>query len=383
MKSQQWFLALERFFLDIIGTVLPGLVFLVPFLLYVQVFTGGKAVPLFSFEQISSQWVLVIAGSYIIGHVLASVGHRILARYVHVLSRGVWGIKSQETIASEIIQSKNGSLFEEWVSGKISNYSREDDSRNALSQLRNIAMSFLTQEQYQLIHRFMFLSLLNLSVAVALLVLCLMSVLSPLLVKWLGFAIWDGPSLFWFLVLVPFLIERRFTFYKTSMATPFSMALGYLTVQRSKKSGPEGDCPTNVSSGKPKVYLAGGMRSGWQDQVMSRLAGADYYDPREHKYKDVRHYTEWDLEAIKRSDWMFAYFEAENPSGFGLALEIGFAKALNKTVILVDEKSASDDEVRNYFAMCREAADVCFDDLGKALDYAISLRLAESISVSK
>jgi nucleoside 2-deoxyribosyltransferase len=91
------------------------------------------------------------------------------------------------------------------------------------------------------------------------------------------------------------------------------------------------------------IYLAGGMRSKWQDAVMDAIdidiAGARFYDPRTHGLKDEADYTVWDMAAIRRSDVVFAYLEADNPSGFGMSNEIAYAAALGKYVIFVDEKS--------------------------------------------
>ena len=74
-----------------------------------------------------------------------------------------------------------------------------------------------------------------------------------------------------------------------------------------------------------RVYLAGGFQSGWQDTVMQAVPSLDYLDPRSHGLKSKTEYTAWDLEAVRRSDCVFAYLEATNPGGYALALEVGFA----------------------------------------------------------
>lgn len=87
-----------------------------------------------------------------------------------------------------------------------------------------------------------------------------------------------------------------------------------------------------------KVYLAGGFKSGWQKSVKTHH---QLLDP---SLKDETEWTmqkigDWDKDAIRESDIVFAYMERTNPSGFGLSCEIGFAYALGKTVILVLEKN--------------------------------------------
>ncbi len=114
------------------------------------------------------------------------------------------------------------------------------------------------------------------------------------------------------------------------------------------------------------IYLAGGFRTGWQRRVHDRLGRiCEVLDPSLHGLTDPAAYTTWDLEAIKRSDAVLAVMEGTNPGGFALALEIGFAKALGKTVYLVDELI---DGRAQYFAMVRHVVDQRFGDLDSALD---------------
>jgi len=81
------------------------------------------------------------------------------------------------------------------------------------------------------------------------------------------------------------------------------------------------------------VYLAGGFHSGWQDKVKAQFSNLIFFDPREHKLEAPEQYTAWDLDAIRRSNWVFAYLEKSNPGGYALALELGFGKALGKNII--------------------------------------------------
>lgn len=118
-----------------------------------------------------------------------------------------------------------------------------------------------------------------------------------------------------------------------------------------------------------QVYLAGGMHSGWQDGIRSAIPSLQYRDPREHRLLAPEEYTPWDLLAVRQSDVVFAYLEAGNPSGFGLAVEVGYAKALGKTVILVDEQSALGEAEARRLAMLRATADVVFDDMDNGIRF--------------
>ena len=125
-----------------------------------------------------------------------------------------------------------------------------------------------------------------------------------------------------------------------------------------------------------KVYLAGGLRSNWQRKVIEACGnGMVFYNPRLHELDDPHLYTSWDIFHIDKSDILFGYLEQSNPSGVGLALEIGYAKALKKLVILVDEKTDSDEQESRYFQIVRESSDVIFDSLEEGINYLMRFRM--------
>ncbi len=113
-----------------------------------------------------------------------------------------------------------------------------------------------------------------------------------------------------------------------------------------------------ISSKRFAVYLAGGMHSTWQDLVMARVPGCTYLDPRQHGLVRPAAYTAWDMRAIRSSDIVFAYLASDNPSGFGLAFELGYARALGKYVIFVNEREA---DMR--LGMLTASADFCTSKL--------------------
>lgn len=84
------------------------------------------------------------------------------------------------------------------------------------------------------------------------------------------------------------------------------------------------------------VYLAGGFKSGWQDRVIQAV-DARCFDPRTNP-DDPQLYTAIDLGAIQFCTIVFAYLEQSNPYGYNLGLEIGYAHALGKRIVFVDEK---------------------------------------------
>lgn len=102
-----------------------------------------------------------------------------------------------------------------------------------------------------------------------------------------------------------------------------------------------------------KVYLAGGMRHNWRDYFREILPTFQFYDPSRHGLRDEIEYTKWDLNHIRLADVVVAYMEEDNPSGIGMSLEIGYAAALGKPVILYDARSPIDDRFSRYMGMAR------------------------------
>lgn len=121
---------------------------------------------------------------------------------------------------------------------------------------------------------------------------------------------------------------------------------------------------------KQKVYLSGGFKFNWQEKVIKK-AGKQFvfYNPREHYLNDPKQYWAWDIHYVKRCDIVFAYMDKNNPSGYGLALEVGIALGSNKTIILVDERSKHDPQFDSYFKIIRNSASVVLSTLDEAIDY--------------
>lgn len=116
-----------------------------------------------------------------------------------------------------------------------------------------------------------------------------------------------------------------------------------------------------------KIYLAGGFHSGWQESVKARLKNFVILDPGAHCIDDPVEYTRWDLAAVRDSEIILANMEASNPAGYALALEIGYAKALGKTIYLVDQ--IEDPSVKRYFEMVRQCSTRVFRGLDEAIEY--------------
>lgn len=121
---------------------------------------------------------------------------------------------------------------------------------------------------------------------------------------------------------------------------------------------------------KQKIYLAGGIRSNWQEKVTSQV-NAEFFNPRTKEVNGILTLAEfgtWDLHHIKKCDIVFAYMEKTNPSGIGMSVEIGYAKALGKTVILCLEPN--NEKIKDsYLQFMTKVADITFDDFDAAIQY--------------
>ena len=123
-----------------------------------------------------------------------------------------------------------------------------------------------------------------------------------------------------------------------------------------------------------KIFLSGGFHSNWQKKVIDGSPESFiFFNPREHLLDTPEQYTCWDLHFVKQCDLVFAYMEDSNPSGFGLAFEVGYALGLNKTIILVDEKSKTDEKFERYFKIVHKSSNVVFHSLQEGIDFLSKL----------
>ena len=103
----------------------------------------------------------------------------------------------------------------------------------------------------------------------------------------------------------------------------------------------------------PVIYLAGGMKGDWQDQVMASVKGAIFIDPRKHGLSTEAEYTAWDLAGVDRADAILGFMNDGNPGGAGLAVEFGWGAARGKHLMLVEQGAYAQ---QRYFGMVRAVA---------------------------
>ena len=121
---------------------------------------------------------------------------------------------------------------------------------------------------------------------------------------------------------------------------------------------------------KAKVFLSGGFKSNWQSKVIEELNDKFiFFNPREHSLEHSDFYTIWDIHFVKECDILFSFMEETNPSGYGLAFELGVAYSLNKTIILIDEKSESEPTFAKYFKILYKPSGVVLTNLMEGIEY--------------
>lgn len=361
MKPENIVVALEKFFFEIIGQLLPGYLLLVG----LHFVLPDQLVKNFIPTSDAGYWA-VVGVAYVIGGALTTLGSYVFVPiYLNVVSLRAFSwffssrmkniLQSNKEVDEKLIKSETYKV----ISSKFS-------STPTISTIRNVAMSSIAQPDKETTIRFMFLSLLSQGIATGIFILT--SVYCVTLFINLGFN-WSAilgvsVTLFiTFILVLPFILRER-EFYDRARRLPID---SYLAILKTESK----NAAKNTS--KKTVYLSGGHRSGWQEKVKGSAKQFNYLDPSQTGITNPKLYTEWDLDAIRSSEIIFAYFEKSNPSGYGLSLEVGYAAACGKFIILVDEKSSFTPEIARYLKIVQETANVVFDDLNEAINYLKSL----------
>ncbi|MDB9527848.1 nucleoside 2-deoxyribosyltransferase domain-containing protein [Oscillatoria sp. CS-180] len=375
------FAALDRFFIDIIGTIIPGSILILGIWVILDQPNLFGSTQLFPIGDVSG-WILLIAISYITGHAVSSIGKGLtsfiiepsfqkLFKVCPTFSTYFSFIKSGKELREQIERRADFSGFVSKISRRFPSLSDFPESEKGFGFWRNLALS--TSTDNSLVYRFVFISLLNLGIATDLILIALLWALLIALqkvgmvssVQTMNWVIWIA-LLF---MSLPFL-ERYYQFHRRSLQIPFSMAFIALSNEAEKEDRlAEIGKQTGTPAGKATVYLAGGFCSDWQDRVKLAVPEFEYIDPRQHNLTDPVEYTLWDLEGVAQSHIVFAYLENANPGGYALALELGYAKALSKVVIFIDEWASSEHEQAKYIDMLRAASMKVFSSLEEGIDF--------------
>ena len=368
---------MERFFLDIVGTLIPGLLLIeAGWVLAIRYgFVRGR-IPVVS---PGVEWWLELAIAYVVGHGLTKVSTATMSRIAAVVERlprksdqkQKEGEKQEDGKTqprlSRLVVTKT--VLERDIATRPDYRYVKDIVTEILGEephfhsLRSIALTWSTPEEHALVHRFMFLSLLSQNTAVTLFLAA---------VTLIAGGVAKGPctdeSWRYRCYLGLALRVQGVRISQASDVATFLDCAGALNLFQGSLGGGLGRslaCEFHPS--------AGGHRTDWRDRVMQAVSGPEYLDPSKHRLSEPAAYTAWDLQAIRSCDVVFAFLETTNPAGHGLALEVGYGLASGKHVIFVDEKSTNDPSSARYMAIVRSAATVTFERLDDALRYLSEL----------
>lgn len=244
MKIDGLFEILDRYFLDFIGTVIPGSAFIAEIYMLLEQPTLSNKILIMSSNS-AVNWVFYIILGYVIGHALSSIGKNIIVEVLEYLKTHKytkWLLPRFITPKKQLFEKVQKRIdYEQLVSKAIGYFSIEAEEESDFSSWRSIAMSL--SEDNSLAYRFIFLSLMNLGIATSILLTNILWILLHLINGHFGisFDLLDFNLVLFiliFLVSLPFL-ERYYQFYRYSMEVPFSKAL--VRLQELENSSNESD----------------------------------------------------------------------------------------------------------------------------------------------
>jgi hypothetical protein len=230
--------AIERFFLDFIGFIVPGMVFLVGF----PTACGRSSIVLGTLELFppnsEGTGVIFVIAAYAVGHWLYQTGNLVVLRMLErscfkgVFRRVIPRLKTEEELAQEISDSEPYKT----VRGASSSKS----STESVHETRSVALT-IAKEHENKVYRFMFTALLYLGLATALWFLALVTLIHAaeklcqmeLRISTFGWSLWEAlpvpilVAILLFLASLP-LLNGRYEFHSRAMRVPFPIAAALL-----------------------------------------------------------------------------------------------------------------------------------------------------------
>jgi len=355
MKIESIVEILTTFFLDVVGTVMPGLLLLLSIWAAIA-FPGHSFVTNALLNNSAIAILISIFAGYVVGNAFMATYERAFSfpreipnAWLAVLSwiKGKKTARQIEAESARLDESKEDALMKRPDVLAFSKFCQlqgyvDGQTRN-FRVLRSIAIS-IAPGSSSLTYKFVALSRLygamSILIPVDFALFLFHADVTPLRVPIAAFLIVSytvGFSMF----------KQSATFFRRAQTVPFSFAL--IEMKKTHTAS------TETSDHSQKVYLAGGFHSGWQKIVRSafhNVLEVTFLDPSTHNIKDSLDYTPWDLSAISASQIVFAYLEEGNPGAYALSLELGYAAALKKRIVLVDTVPTKDAR-HKYFEMVR------------------------------
>lgn len=237
----------EKFALDIIGTVLPGSIFI-----FGTFILAGEPQPYATVIDASKNnlflAIFVILVSYAAGHFLCSIGEKLVEPLFLASSSQAFKILNKiesacshlgslisfaknltpnetpkyENLTKKIVNSVDVKAFAKKAAQISPNYGEDVTAQN-FNSYRYLALS-VSPESNQLSYKFMFISLMCLGLSTASLIIGFTMIIAGL--RELSITIEKCIVVLFLLTVIPhFLMLRRYDFYRRSLSCPFSSAI--------------------------------------------------------------------------------------------------------------------------------------------------------------
>jgi hypothetical protein len=226
VDADKIFAGIEKFFFDIVGSVIPGILLVAG--VWVTVFPDVSASDL-KVNQFGDWFMIAVA--YVIGQGLATLGEHALVPFaaliVQISHRSTDNNKrvvlSRKHLREQVANRKSVKLLVKKL------WDCETVESSDVHELRNAALTLITPEEKATVVRFMFLSLLSLGVAVDIVIMGF--------VHFIGTGFDVGLYRDWLIAAASLAVTgvfmlRHFEFYRRAIQTPFDIAAAKINEAR-------------------------------------------------------------------------------------------------------------------------------------------------------
>jgi len=246
MSGETLVSAVERFFLDIVGLMVPGGGAILAVYLLAHFGDDVSSKALLAANPSSTQWVLGIVGAFMVGHVVTSIGETLAVPFCDLclgfVRRAplIGRVLPEHVVPKAVVDSrvKDSATYKAFCA-IVEKASRAGGTalggQLSLSEARNVALTWSGEDKYT-IYRFRFLALLHLGVACVLAGAWSALVVLQMVRRCHGAPALGAPPWWWALILLGVvlpLLERRYYFAGMALRVPFAMALAR-SLDRSK-----------------------------------------------------------------------------------------------------------------------------------------------------
>jgi hypothetical protein len=234
MKTGDIFEAINKFFLDIIGSIIPGIIFVLglrALLNQPKLIDNIFTIP----PKDNAGWIFLIILSYLSGYIVLSIAENLVLPFIELIPEKIKpkNFRSRKFIEDSIKVKASYKIAIYRISESYKFTSVDDVEKDRTEEenfrfWRNLALA-ITQENNALVYRFMFISLLNLGVATSLLttsiVWLILGILKEINLIFTNVIGINLSLVFIMIVISVAFLDRYYQFYRRAMETPFGLVI--------------------------------------------------------------------------------------------------------------------------------------------------------------